>query len=368
MSGDRHLGQCTVFAPRVDLAVLAVDVASSDRSSIAGVARRLVVAGAVLARCRSRPRCRPLPVSTSAGRAQCRARPLRLPAEQPLVEARDAPRRPCPSTSKWMRAGFPAPVAAARRSDAVLRPSDEQARPPVSTSASPTSELGRRGTPRFLDERLEESLRPRLPRDARGRRPRSVATDPRAPRACRPRPRRLDEPLADPAEALVVMRLHAARARRAPCRAALPPRSRPRARRTRRASPCASSSPTDLGQVLDEVAAARDVQDLAAAADREHRHVALERRRRAARARRGRGRAAMPFVSGCGSAPYSVRVEVGAAGEDEPVERLERLLDRRPRSAARAAAGRRRARPRDVVERDERRRGRAHAPHARAAT
>ncbi len=33
-----------------------------------------------------------------------------------------------------------------------------------------------------------------------------------------------------------------------------------------------------VGQVLDEVAAEGDVQDLRAAADREHRQVALERR------------------------------------------------------------------------------------------
>ena len=34
----------------------------------------------------------------------------------------------------------------------------------------------------------------------------------------------------------------------------------------------------DLGQVLDEIAAAGDVEDLAATADSEYRHVALERR------------------------------------------------------------------------------------------
>ena len=37
--------------------------------------------------------------------------------------------------------------------------------------------------------------------------------------------------------------------------------------------------PDHLGQVLDEIAAERDVQHLASATDRQHRHVALERGR-----------------------------------------------------------------------------------------
>ena len=58
----------------------------------------------------------------------------------------------------------------------------------------------------------------------------------------------------------------------------------------------------DLRQVLDEVAAPGDVQDLAAAADREHRHVALQRRRQQ-RQLGGIAVGARPVVSGCGSAP-----------------------------------------------------------------
>ena len=82
----------------------------------------------------------------------------------------------------------------------------------------------------------------------------------------------------------------------------------------------------DLGKVLDEVAAAGDVQDLAPAADGQHGHVARER----ALEERELGAVAL--------GPYAVRlrvrlgavgvgVEVGAAGEDEPVEGVERLLD-----------------------------------------
>ena len=58
----------------------------------------------------------------------------------------------------------------------------------------------------------------------------------------------------------------------------------------------------DLGEVLDEVAAQRDVQHLASAADGEHGHVARERRleeRELGRSRSGRS----PFVSGVASAP-----------------------------------------------------------------
>jgi hypothetical protein len=60
--------------------------------------------------------------------------------------------------------------------------------------------------------------------------------------------------------------------------------------------------PDDVGQVLDEVAAAGDVQHLAPAADCEHRHVALER----ALEQRELGVVAprtMPEVSSCASWP-----------------------------------------------------------------
>ena len=111
--------------------------------------------------------------------------------------------------------------------------------------------------------------------------------------------------------------------------------------------------PDLLGQMLDEVAAAEDVQQLEAAADRERREVALERRleqrqlaRVAVRLRRvGRG-VSLGAVEG--------RVDVDPAREDDPVEDVQRLLDRflARRHDERAPAG---LLDRvDVVERDER--------------
>ena len=111
-----------------------------------------------------------------------------------------------------------------------------------------------------------------------------------------------------------------------------------------------------LGQVLDEVAAVGDVQQLRAAADREHGHVARERRLE----QRQLGVVALAadaVVSGCGVAAVQLRVEVRAAREDEAVERVERLLDPvgRRRHEQRPAAG---ALDRaHVVGRDERRVG-----------
>ena len=84
--------------------------------------------------------------------------------------------------------------------------------------------------------------------------------------------------------------------------------------------------PDRLRQVLDEVAAARDVEELEAAADRERRQVALERRLEEAQlagvaVRLRRVGLRMPL-----SAVVS-RVDVAAAGEDDPVEHVERLVD-----------------------------------------
>ena len=111
--------------------------------------------------------------------------------------------------------------------------------------------------------------------------------------------------------------------------------------------------PDLLGQVLDEVAATEDVQQLEAAADRERRQVALERRLEQAQLAgvavrlRGIGRR-VPVGAVVG------RVDVDAAREDDPVEHVERLLDGvlARRHDERAAAG---LLDRvDVVERDER--------------
>ena len=112
--------------------------------------------------------------------------------------------------------------------------------------------------------------------------------------------------------------------------------------------------PDDVGEVLNEVAAAHDVQHLGPAADRQHGEVALERRRQqrelaavACRVRAVRRRIGVGAVRLGG--------HVVAAREDEPVERVEHLLD--PLVVRRHEHGAA-ARPLDgahVVVRDERR-------------
>ena len=78
--------------------------------------------------------------------------------------------------------------------------------------------------------------------------------------------------------------------------------------------------------MLHEVSSARDIQQLEPAADREGRHVALERGGEerelagiAARLRR--------VGLGMGIGAVAGRVDVGPAREDDRVERVERLLD-----------------------------------------
>ena len=114
-------------------------------------------------------------------------------------------------------------------------------------------------------------------------------------------PRDLAQPFADAADALVVVRLHR--------RVLAEQRAEPRAvvdlhavLREDARHLAVLLVPDHLGQVLHEVAAARDVQHLEAAADREHRHVARERRleqRKLAAVALG----LVPLVSGCASAP-----------------------------------------------------------------
>ena len=82
-----------------------------------------------------------------------------------------------------------------------------------------------------------------------------------------------------------------------------------------------------LGEMLDEVAAAKHVQELEAAADRERRQVALERRLeepQLACIAVGLGRVGRRMPVGA----VVRRVDVDAAREDDPVEHVERLLDR----------------------------------------
>src|SRR5215211_4592940 len=78
--------------------------------------------------------------------------------------------------------------------------------------------------------------------------------------------------------------------------------------------------------MLHEVASARDVEDLTATADGEHRHVALEGGFEESKL----GAIAFgPDSIGLGMllGAVQLRVEVGAAREEEPVERVESLLD-----------------------------------------
>jgi len=116
-----------------------------------------------------------------------------------------------------------------------------------------------------------------------------------------------------------------------------------------------------LGKVLDDVAAARHVQHLRAAAHGEDGHVPLQRRRqqrelRAVTVRHGAARLGVRL------SPVRLRVEIVAAREDDAVERVERLLHpvldggHEQRAPARALDDV------DVRERDDRRRDRPAAP------
>ena len=177
----------------------------------------------------------------------------------------------------------------------------------------------------LLDERLEErSVLPGLgmPLHAHGEPERRILD-----RLERPvlGPRGLDQPVAEPSEALVVVRRHVgARSHdRAEPRAVLD-LDRMHGELARHL--LVDVVPDGLGKVLHEVAAAGDVQELEAAADRERRHVALERRlqeRQLTRVTTGLRRVGLRV----GIGPVARGIDVGAAREHDPVERVERLLD-----------------------------------------
>ena len=83
----------------------------------------------------------------------------------------------------------------------------------------------------------------------------------------------------------------------------------------------------DVGKVLDEIAAAGDVQHLAPSADGEHRHVAIER----SLEQRELGVVPLPRDAErllVRLLAVELGIEVRAAGEDEPVEPVESLVDR----------------------------------------
>ena len=100
----------------------------------------------------------------------------------------------------------------------------------------------------------------------------------------------------------------------------------------------------DVREMLDEIAAEGDVEDLRAAADREHGEVARERRVQ----QRQLGAVALgrrPPRLGVRLLAVELGVEVGAAREDEPVERA-RASRRSRRAGGTSRAGRRRGRRR----------------------
>ena len=111
--------------------------------------------------------------------------------------------------------------------------------------------------------------------------------------------------------------------------------------------------PDVVREVLHEIAAGRDVEDLRSTADRENRHVARER---SLQERQLRTVALGDDVLRLGVRilPVELRIEIGAAGEDDGVERVQRLVDSR-------VEGRDEQRPpacalhcSDVLSRDER--------------
>ena len=81
-----------------------------------------------------------------------------------------------------------------------------------------------------------------------------------------------------------------------------------------------------VGHVLLERAAERHVQHLHPAADPEQRDVALERPVGQRRARSGRARARCPRSPACGPGAVGARIHVGAAGQHQPVDQVERLV------------------------------------------
>ena len=149
----------------------------------------------------------------------------------------------------------------------------------------------------------------------------------------------LDEPLSQPVETLVVMRFD----RCALAQKALQPRVRYEldvvvAELAGRVLVVVVAD--ELGQVLMEITAAGDVQDLATAADGEDRQVSLERSLEQCQLRPV---ALRHDAFGLGVRLLAVRlgIEIGAARQQQAVERLERLVDRLlgGRDQKRAAAG-----------------------------
>ena len=172
---------------------------------------------------------------------------------------------------------------------------------------------------------------------------------PRDPRRPVLGPRDLAQTVADPTQRLVVMRLDRASH-------LTDPRRRVDLHRVLRE--LTDDLPVllvadNVGEVLDDVTAASDVQHLKAATDREHGRYRSSAAVRSARSPWSRSGRAHGRRMGVGA--VLLRLQVVAAGEDQPVERVEQLLDAVlvGRHEHRAPAG-----PLDrahVVVRDERR-------------
>ncbi len=282
-----------------------------------------------------------------------------------LARRRRRPRSIAPQSTPRRNRSTPAFERSARLAFAPsrlpgLRLPRRRSSPPISR-ASPSSAAVRA---RLVDERLEERRVLALlgvPEHADGESLRRILE--RLERAVFG-PRRLDEPFADRPEPLMVVRLDRGPLAEQGAEAACRPSPRPRGRRRPPASPCASR------RRRLRAGAGRDRR-------RGRRSAPASRDRPRARACRARARlqerelAPVPLRPrpdrlGVRSWPYSDGSMSDAAGEQDSVERVERLLDPRPRSAERAAAGHRPLRPSDVRQRDHRGRHLPDAPaHAR---
>src|SRR5439155_8675203 len=176
---------------------------------------------------------------------------------------------------------------------------------------------------RLGDERLKELLilpRLRMPEHADGEPPLRVLEP--LDRAV-VGPCNLDEAVTDSACTLVVMRLH----RRAVAEDGAEPRAVVDLHAVLREDALHLAvllATDDVRKMLDEVAAARNVQDLEAAADREHRHVACERafeKRELAAVALGARRVRLRMRVGA----VGLRIEIVATGKEQSVECVERL-------------------------------------------
>ena len=190
----------------------------------------------------------------------------------------------------------------------------------------------------FLDQRLEERAGLRLLPGATGRPGRSGASDLRAPPPFRPARARLRAGPAELAVALMVVRLHVVCGRRGSTASRVPAAPRRRARRRRPPSPCARSCRRGPAR------AARGRRRARRSAPASPRQIASTGTSRSSAARMQGELEVVPLAHhtvrlGMRRLAVQLRVEVGAAREDQPVDGIERLVVP-ARPAERAAARR----------------------------